>query len=939
MKLHPPLVDVACGFLSLTMKERYLPVAFEAVKVKGRLPERIYSHITFSEDGATAPEVLSCDVRLLDEEGLELVVIEGFTAKRVNDAAALQSSLRRARAPDASVAREGVGVALDSYVAARRGVRRGIFNEEGVDAFERVLGRGLRPQVVVSPVNFGALIEEARALTSERVLGEMEKQQLVRQSHPRPDLQTPYVAPGTAAESTLAGIWQQLLGLERVGVHDNFFDLGGHSLLATQLVSRAREAFRVELPLRSVFDSPTVAGMAQTIVRAQTSEPSAEAPPVRPAPRDGELPLSFAQQRLWFLEQLEPGASVHNFFGAFRLAGPLDVATLEAGLNEVIRRHEVLRTNFLSVDGEPVLFIHRERAQSLSVVDLRGLPAAEREPEARRLAGEEVRLPFDLQRDPLLRVLLLRLADEEHVLVLVMHHIISDGWSTGVFARELTTLYAAFDAGRPSPLPELQIQYIDYAVWQREWLRGPVLSEQIEYWRGRMAGAPPVLELPFDRPRPPMQSFRGASERFTLPAELSRSLQALCREEDVTPFMLLLAAFQVLLMRYSGQEDVVVGTPIAGRTRAETEELIGLFVNTLVLRTDLSGNPTFREVLGRVRETALGAYAHQDLPFELLVEVLQPVRSLSHSPIFQVAFILQNAMGEVLELPNLSMRSFEIDSSVSRVDLTLELYERADGIGGWFEYNTDLFEQATIALLIRHFQTLLEAVAAGVSQRVAHLPLLAADERLRIISEAGPPRTPIPPVPAHQLFEAQAAHTPDDIAVSFEDAHLTYAQLNERADALAARLRRAGVRAEARVGLFVERSLDMVVALLGVLKSGGAYVPLDIDMPAPRLTQMVEDAGIRLFVTQRPLSERLESSGAATPKLYVDEPGEAGEADGASGRPAEHGWPEEWMGRLAYVIYTSGSTGTPKGVAVPHGALANLLLSMTRRPGLAPPRP
>ncbi|MFB3092706.1 MAG: condensation domain-containing protein, partial [Dehalococcoidia bacterium] len=463
----------------------------------------------------------------------------------------------------------------------------------------------------------------------------------------RPELEESFVAPRTPVEEVLAGIWADVLRLERVGIHDNFFELGGHSLLAMQVISRVRSAFQVESPLRSLFESPTVAGLAERIEMARGADRVPQALPLLPASRDGDLPLSFAQQRLWFLEQWEPNSSIYNVPVALRLTGPLNVAALEQSLNEISRRHEALRTTFSVVDGQPAQVIAPKLNLTLPVLDLRELTEIERDAEVQRLVVEEAQAPFDLAQGPLLRASLLRLGQEEHVLMLTMHHVVSDGWSLNVLFRETTTLYQAFSTGEPSPLPEIPIQYADFALWQRQWLQGEELESQLAYWKEQLDGIPPVLELPTDRPRPAVETFRGAQQFLLLPDALTRSLKALSQREEVTLFMTLLAAFQTLLHRYTGQDDILVGFPIANRNRAEIEGLIGFFVNTLVLRTDLSGEPTFRELLGRVREVALDAYTHQDLPFEKLVAELHPERDISRNPLFQVIFQLFNTSSMV----------------------------------------------------------------------------------------------------------------------------------------------------------------------------------------------------------------------------------------------------------------------------------------------------
>ncbi|MDQ3942480.1 MAG: condensation domain-containing protein, partial [Actinomycetota bacterium] len=546
----------------------------------------------------------------------------------------------------------------------------------------------------------------------------------------------------------------------------------------------------------------------------------------------GPAPLSFAQERLWFLDQLEPGNPVYNRPAAVRLTGPLDVRALERGLSEIVRRHEILRTTFPAEAGRPVQRIAPPRPLSLTVTDLGGLPESEREAQARRLAREETRRPFELARGPLLRASLLRLGDEEHVLLLTMHHIASDGWSDAVFFRELAALYEAFSTGEPSPLAELPIQYVDYTVWQRQWLAGEVLDEQLGYWKRQLADVS-ALQLPTDRPRPAVQTHRGARQELMLPGPLTEALKDLSRREGATLFMVLLAAFQALLARYSGQEDIAVGTPIAGRNRAETEGLIGFFVNTLVLRTDLSGDPTFRELLGRVRETTLEAYAHQDLPFEKLVEELEPQRDLSRTPLFQVMFALQNVPQQDPELADLTLSRLRVESGTAKFDLTLSMIEEAKGLKGSLEYNTDLFEAATIERMLGHFRTLLEGIMTEPERRISELPLLTEAERHQLLVEWNDTQTDYPKDQCvHVLFETQAERTPDAVAVVFEDQRLTYRELNRRSNQLARHLRKLGVgRPEVSVGICVERSVEMVVGLLGILKAGGAYVPLDPAYP------------------------------------------------------------------------------------------------------------
>ncbi|HVI72968.1 MAG TPA: condensation domain-containing protein, partial [Pyrinomonadaceae bacterium] len=503
-------------------------------------------------------------------------------------------------------------------------------------------------------------------------------------------IEKPYQAPRTPVEEMLAGIWSELLHVERVGVDDNFFELGGHSLLATQLVSRVREVFEIEISLRSLFEQATLGEFAQKIEDQRRSGDGLEGGVIVPIARGGELPLSFAQQRLWFLDQLEPGTIAYNMPMAVRLVGPLQIDALERALNEVIRRHEVLRTSFGVAQAGPVQIISEAQPVDLGLIDLSDLPEDQRNEKVRRFAVEEGLRPFNLSEGKLLRVGLIRLGHEEHALLLTMHHIVSDGWSMDLLVREVSTLYEAFAAGHASPLEELKIQYVDFAHWQREWLRGDVLETQLNYWREQLAGAPPVLELPADRPRPAVQTLNGASESSWLPVDLSHSLKELSRQEGATLFMTLLAGFQLLLSRYSGQTDIVVGSAIANRNRAEIEPLIGFFINSLVLRTRMEDDPTFRELLHRVRETALGAYAHQDLPFEMLVEHLQPQRDLSRSPLFQVMFTLQNTPHQAVTLNDsqLTVMPLESPATTAKFDFEINVLDVAEGLVFSCEYNT-----------------------------------------------------------------------------------------------------------------------------------------------------------------------------------------------------------------------------------------------------------
>ncbi|HEY3579490.1 MAG TPA: condensation domain-containing protein, partial [Pyrinomonadaceae bacterium] len=721
-----------------------------------------------------------------------------------------------------------------------------------------------------------------------------------------------YVAPQTEVEEIVAGIWSTLLRVPQVGRYDNFFQVGGHSLLATQVVSRVREALRVELTVRSLFEHPTVNQLSADIETLSRNGLGEIVPPMTRANREmGFAPLSYAQQRLWFIHQLDPGSPAYNIPLAVRLTGRLDLAALRATLIEVVHRHEALRTTFAVRDGEPQQIIHEPAEVELPVTDLTNL--GEREQEVQRIAEEEARLPFDLVNGPLLRVRLLQMSEDEQVLLVTMHHIVSDGWSMGVLVKEVAALYTAFVTGEAAQLAELPIQYADYSVWQREWLRGEVLERQLEYWREQLAGAPTVLELPSDRPRPAVQSFRGSFEPVTISAEVTAHLKSLSRREGVTLFMLLLGAWQVLLSRYTGAEGITVGTPIANRQRGEVEGLIGYFVNALALRMDLSGDPTFRELMGRVREVALGAYLHQDVPFEKLVEELQPERSLSYNPLFQVVFALENTPDFSLQLPELNISGLDASSGTAKFDLRLGMSEVGKQLLGTLQYSTDLFDAATIQRMLGHFTTLLASIAKDPDTRISELSLRAeevdhrdteAQRNQLAVAREGTVRC------LHQLFEAQVERTPNAIAISFENERMTYAELNQRADQLAHQLRALGVGPEVLVGLSIERSLELVIGILGILKAGGAYLPLDPSYPRERLQFMIDDAKPAVILTA-------EGPSATN---YTDQ---------------SHGSDPNLIRRLdshnpAYVIYTSGSTGTPKGVVVTHANVVRLF-SATRQ--------
>ncbi|HQY71861.1 MAG TPA: condensation domain-containing protein, partial [Pseudomonadales bacterium] len=733
----------------------------------------------------------------------------------------------------------------------------------------------------------------------------------------RARLKAAYVAPRTRNEEILSGIWAEVLKLDRLGVEDDFFDLGGHSLLAMQVVSRMRQAFGVELPLRELFAAPTIAGLGAWLEALRADPPPVPAAPPLVATEPGPAELSFSQQRLWMLDQIEPGGTAYVMSGALELAGVLDVPALERTLEALVNRHESLRTVFVSVEGKPQQVVSEPRPRALPVADLGG-EASAGERLGERLRAEAAR-GFDLARGPLFRAQLYRLAADRHVLLLTMHHIISDGWSLGVLTRELGEFYRSFARGEAPGLPALRVQYRDYARWQRGWLQGEVLASQLARWRERLAGAPQVLELPTDRARPAAESFRGALHSFMVPLELTDALRALARNEGSTLFMLLLSAYALLLARYSGQKDLLIGTAVANRHPAEVEPLVGFFVNTLVLRADLSGEPSVREFLGRMREMCLDALAHQDLPFERLVEELRPERDMSRNPVFQVMFTLQNAPMGPLELPGLTLNPVDVGVAAAQFDLSLLAEETPEGLTASFTYATDLFDATTIARMGAHWRALLEAMVAEPGRRVFELMLLSERERRQLLVEWNDTKTDYPREKCvHELFGAQAACTPDAVAVACGNQRLTYRELDARSSQLARFLQERGVVPDTLVPICVERSLEMVIGLLGILKAGGAYVPLDPIYPADRLGFMLEDTEASLLLTQAHLLPKLPGRGATT--ICLDT-----EWHELANLPRTSPASRTNSGHLAYVIYTSGSTGRPKGVCITHRGLVNYL--------------
>ncbi|HEX7181603.1 MAG TPA: amino acid adenylation domain-containing protein, partial [Thermoanaerobaculia bacterium] len=723
-----------------------------------------------------------------------------------------------------------------------------------------------------------------------------------------------YVAPEGEVEIALAEIWEEVLGTSGIGVGHDFFALGGHSLSAIQVLTRVRRRFEVDLPLPDFFEQPTIAGLAVTIERLRREGRTVHSQPLARRARPERLPLSFAQERLWFLDRLQPNSSVYNIPLALGLKGRLVWPVLAASLNEVAARHEGLRTTFALAEGRPVQVIAPVLLLDPAVIDLSGLPEGLRKRESKGLGVEEAARPFDLEQGPLVRAALLRLAEEHHIALFTVHHIVADGWSMGVLVREVGELYQALSHGERPSLPELPIQYADFALWQREWLSGPVLDEQIAFWRRRLEGAPALLELPTDRPRPAMQTYRGAKASIALGPDLMAGMAELQRSHGATLFQTLLAAFQALLARLANQQDVVVGSPLAGRNRIETENLIGFFVNTLALRSTVREGQSFADLLAQVRETTVASYAHEDLPFEKLVEELQPERSLAYSPLFQVVLVLQNAPMGSLELPDLVLEPVHTEEGSTKFDLTMSLTEASNGMIGFWEFATDLFDGATIRRFQGHFKTLLQNAVSDPAQRVSELPLLTEQERRQLLIDWNIQKVSgLGQACLHEIFAKQAARRPEAVAVSCEEWQMTYSELRQRADQLARHLRSLGVGPEVPAALCLERSPEMVVAILAVLQAGGAYVPIDPAYPRERQAFILEDSRTPVLISERRLVADLPASGAHLVCLDEKLPERDGEILGGA-------TPQS----LAYVIYTSGSTGKPKGVLVRHENVVRL---------------
>ncbi|MBW6185772.1 AMP-binding protein, partial [Pseudomonas aeruginosa] len=729
--------------------------------------------------------------------------------------------------------------------------------------------------------------------------------------------QREHVEPQTELQRRIAAIWSEVLGLPRVGLRDDFFELGGHSLLATRIVSRTRQACDVELPLRALFEASELEAFCEQVRAAQAAGRTDSHGAIRRIDREQPVPLSYSQQRMWFLWQLEPDSPAYNVGGLARLSGPLDVARFEAALQALVQRHETLRTTFPSVDGVPVQRVHGDGGLHMDWQDFSALDRDSRQQHLQTLADSEAHRPFDLESGPLLRVCMVKMAEREHYLVVTLHHIVTEGWAMDIFARELGALYEAFLDDRESPLEPLPVQYLDYSVWQREWLESGERQRQLDYWKAQLGNEHPLLELPGDRPRPPVQSHQGDLYRFDLSPELAERVRRFNAARGLTMFMTMTATLAALLYRYSGQQDLRIGAPVANRIRPESEGLIGAFLNTQVLRCRLDGQMSVGELLEQVRQTVIDGQSHQDLPFDHLVEALQPPRSAAYNPLFQVMCNVQRwEFQQTRQLAGMTVEYIANDARATKFDLNLEVTDLDQRLGCCLTYSRDLFDEPRIARMAGHWQNLLEALLGDPQRRIAELPLFAAEERKQLLlagtaGEAGLQDT------LHGLFAARVAASPQAPALTFAGQTLSYAELDARSNRLARVLRSHGVGPEVRVGLALERSLEMVVGLLAILKAGGAYVPLDPDYPSERLAYMLADSGVELLLTQAHLFERLPGAEGVTPicldSLKLDN------------------WPSQAPGlhlhgdNLAYVIYTSGSTGQPKGVGNTHAALAERL--------------
>lgn len=802
------------------------------------------------------------------------------------------------------------------------GIRRSVFESHGIPAYSVAL---LRPATM--PLTTSGKVQrfECKNQYLKNSLRLIKADALDRQGQ---DANIEYVAPRTSTEEIVVNIWQDVLNVPQIGVHHDFFQLGGQSLNATQVIVRLRESFGIELSLRSLFESPTPAMIAGLLDEQQGER--IDVPPIQIVPRDGILPLSYSQERMWFLYQLNPTSLAYNVGVSLRLDGGIDIPTFNRAINTIIERHEGLRSTFKLIDGDVSQVIHSTLSNVFETSSVEFFPDDKREQAAKRKLEEMNQQPFDLEEGPLLRVNLVRIQEDAHLLGLVMHHIISDAWSISVLAQELSTLYEQYTFDEEKNLPEIDIQMADFASWQRQWVRENILDEQLAYWKQQLAGAPDILELPIDRPRPPVQTYAGGYVNLDLPDKLLDQLRLLSQREGVTLYMLLLAAFNVLLHHYTAQDDILVATPVANRQVLPAENLIGTFVNTLVMRTDLSGNPTLRELLQRIRPMAIEAYANQDFPFEQLVQELRPARDPSRSPLVQVMLTLAN-----VPIAPYKMRGVEwdvltdFDAVAAQFDLTLTMVDVPDVQSMSFVYNSDLFDAATIERMAGHFILLLNNIIQSPGAQLANISILPAHEKHHLLAEWNNMSCDFPEdMCLHQLIEAQVERTPDRIAARFGEESISYRDLNKRANQLAHHLQSQGVVPDSLVGIHLERSLEMLIAVLAVQKAGGAYVPLDPGFPKERLNLIVEDSRIRVLITQSGLDDSRPEHNAGM--IFIDN-----DRDKIEKHPETNPESDVTPHNLVYVIFTSGSTGRPKGVQLEHRSVVNFLNAMGKQPGLS----
>ncbi|MBT4837958.1 MAG: AMP-binding protein, partial [Methylococcales bacterium] len=748
--------------------------------------------------------------------------------------------------------------------------------------------------------------------------GKLDAQALPAPSYSAQSHQHLFEAPSNPIENILLEIWQTILELEQLGIHDNFFELGGHSLLATKVISNIRDKLRLELPLRALFENPTIAGIAthlERLVEINSTE-LLQLEPIKPVARDQKLPLSFAQERLWFLESFEPNQSAYNIPASIRLKGDLDVAALKYALQQMVNRHESLRTLFESQNGVPSQNILPSMIFDLSVVDIIG---EDNQKKMNHLVQECARLPFNLTEGPLIRALLMVIDDNEHVLVVTMHHIISDGWSMGIFVDELVGFYQQGSQRSRQFMDELPIQYVDYAVWQRNWLDGDVLDEQINYWKKQLKGIE-RLEMPTDRHRPALKTYRGASLSFNLPRSVSQALESIAHINDSTLYMILLAAFQILLSRYTGQKDICIGSPVAGRHRRELESLIGFFVNTVVMRSQINPQQKFTHFLQDVRKTTLDAFTHQQIPFEKLVENSQPERDPSTTPLFQVMFALQNTPMNKIDLEGLEITPVENQNSIAKFDLTLVCQEVEQGLRGSLEYNTDLFDTETIERLLGHYRHLLKAIVTDAELKIADYSILSQQEVSVITQQWNETHCEYPDNQCvHDIFAKVSSTHTSSIALEFADTKLSYADLHQQSNQLAHFLLKQGVKTGSMVMVCMDRSIDLVKSLLAILKLGCVYVPLNPAYPTARLKLMIEDCATSFIITQSEFVSHLPEINKLS-IISLDEQSLSDESVDDLNIVTK-------STQAAYVIYTSGSTGRPKGTVVPHKAIVRLVIN------------